>query len=60
MKQILVLVITGMFLISAVQGAETKKECVTQKDKAGKEKEVCKKIKIHKKLDGEKIPEKKK
>ena len=30
----------------------TKKACVTQKDaKTGKEKEVCKTIKIHKKLD---------
>jgi len=60
MKQVLALIVASMFLVSVAQAAETKKECVTQKDKAGKEKEVCKKIKIHKKLDGEKIPEKKK
>jgi len=38
--------------------AETKKSCVTQKDaKTGKEKEVCKTIKVHKKLE---VPEDKK
>ena len=60
MKQVLALIITGMFLVSTVQAAETEKKCVVQKVKSGKEKEVCKKIKIHKKLDGEKIPDKKK
>jgi hypothetical protein len=40
--------------------AETKKACVMQKDqKTGKEKEVCKEIKVHKKLDGTPLPEKK-
>ena len=40
--------------------AETKKVCVTQKDqKTGKEKEVCKNVKVHKKLEGTKVPEKK-
>ena len=40
--------------------AETKKVCVQQKDtKTGKEKEVCKQVKIHKKLEGTKVPEKK-
>ena len=40
--------------------AETKKVCVVQKDqKSGKEKEVCKEIKVHKKLDGTPVPEKK-
>jgi hypothetical protein len=39
---------------------ETKKVCVEQKDpKTGKSKEVCKYVKIHKKLDGTKVPEKK-
>jgi hypothetical protein len=39
---------------------ETKKACVTQKDpKTGKDKEVCKEIKVHKKLEGTKVPEKK-
>lgn len=39
---------------------ETKKTCVEQKDpKTGKVKEVCKEIKVHKKLEGTKVPEKK-
>ena len=39
---------------------ETKKVCVMQKDaKTGKEKEVCKTVKVHKKLEGTKVPEKK-
>ncbi len=40
--------------------AEEKKVCVKEFDnKTKKEKEVCKTIKIHKKLEGTKIPEKK-
>ena len=40
---------------------ETKRVCVKQKDaKTGKEKEVCKTVKVHKKLEGTKVPEKKK
>lgn len=39
---------------------ETKKVCVMQKDaKTGKEKEVCKNVKIHKKLEGTQVPPKK-
>jgi len=46
---------------------ETKRVCVDVKDKEGKEvkdkngkvKQNCKEIKQHKKLDGEKVPEKK-
>ena len=46
---------------------ETRKVCVDVKDKEGKEvrdkagkvKQNCKEIKQHKKLDGEKVPEKK-
>lgn len=38
---------------------KTKKVCVEQKDpKTGKVKEVCKTIKIHKKFEGTKVPEK--
>ena len=44
----------------AIAEAETQKACVTQKDaKTGKEKEVCKTIKVHKKLEGTKVPDKK-
>ena len=46
--------------LSVAQAAETKKVCVMQKDqKTGKEKEVCKDVKVHKKLEGTKVPEKK-
>lgn len=37
---------------------ETKKVCNTQKDKKGKEVQVCKEVKMHKKLDGTKVPPK--
>lgn len=38
---------------------ETKRVCVMQKDaKTGKDKEVCRTIKIHKKHEGTKVPEK--
>jgi hypothetical protein len=39
---------------------ETKRVCVMQKDqKTQVEKEVCRVIKVHKKLEGTKVPEKK-
>lgn len=39
---------------------ETKRVCIIQKDaKTGKDREVCRQVKIHKKLDGIKVPEKK-
>ena len=52
----------GLFATTAVHAeAETKKACVMQKDaKTGKEKEVCKTIKVHKKLEGTAIPDGKK
>lgn len=60
MNYILALAI-GLFLVStAYAEPETKKACVMQKDaKTGKEKEVCKTIKVHKKLEGTAIPPKK-
>jgi hypothetical protein len=40
--------------------AKTKRVCVTELDsKTKKEKQVCKTIKVHKKLEGTKIPDKK-
>ena len=42
------------------QAAETKKVCVDQKQKDGKSKQVCKDIKVHKKLEGTAIPSQKK
>ena len=48
------------YAADAADAPKTKKVCVMQKDaKTGKEKEVCKEIKIHKKHEGTKVPEKK-
>ena len=52
---------------TAYAEAETKKVCVDKlgkdgqpaKDKAGKVQQTCKEIKVHKKLEGTKVPEKK-
>jgi hypothetical protein len=39
---------------------KTKKVCIMQKDaKTQKEKEVCREVKVHRKLEGTKVPEKK-
>lgn len=47
-------------LANMAVAAETKKVCVKQMDaKTKKEREVCKNVKIHKKLEGTKVPEKK-
>jgi hypothetical protein len=44
--------LVGIFALGTAQAVETKKVCVKQLDaKTKKEKEVCKTIKIHKKLD---------
>ena len=63
MKKFLIafnLVVWSLVGYQVAHAAETKKACVIQKDaKTGKEKEVCKEIKVHKKLDGTKVPEKK-
>ena len=51
MKKLLVL--TLLALTTSVFAAETKKVCVKEFDnKTKKEKEVCKTIKVHKKLEG--------
>jgi hypothetical protein len=39
-------------------GGEMKKVCRMEKDKAGKEKEVCREVKVHKKLEGKAVPAK--
>jgi hypothetical protein len=52
MKNLIVVALAGVFAVGMVQSAETKKVCVKQTDpKTKKEKEVCKTIKVHKKLD---------
>jgi hypothetical protein len=60
MKKIILAIALAFISVSLVHAeAETKKVCEKTKDAKGKEKEVCKQVKIHKKLDGEKLPEKK-
>ena len=66
MKQLLAIIMLAL-AGTAYAGGEMKEICEVQKDKAGKviknkdgsDKEVCKKIKVHKKVEGEKVPEKK-
>ena len=52
--------IAGNVIINAqAQAANTKKVCNTQKDKKGKEVQVCKEVRVHKKLDSAtKVPPK--
>jgi hypothetical protein len=58
MKKIIPLILLALASVSFA--AETKKVCVKEYDnKTKKEKEVCKTIKVHKKLEGTKIPDKK-
>lgn len=53
------LAISLLFLpLTALAGGEMKKVCHMEKDKKGKEVEVCKTIKVHKKLEGTKVPPK--
>jgi Ni/Co efflux regulator RcnB len=58
MKKLVALLIASAFVMPVLAEEakpETKKVCVTQKDaKTGKDKEVCKNVKIHKKHDGTK------
>lgn len=58
MKQLLI-VLALAFTLPAFAGGEMKEVCETVTDKkTGKEKEVCKKVKVHKKVEGEKVPTK--
>jgi hypothetical protein len=64
---ILALFATFAFINTAHAEAETKMVCVDKttkdgqvvKDKAGKVQQTCKEIKVHKKLEGTKVPDKK-
>lgn len=58
-KIILAIVMSLVPFVLVYAEAETKKVCETQTDSKGKSKEVCKVIKIHKKLEGTPLPEKK-
>lgn len=60
--------IVAMMLSFSALAAETQKVCVDKlgkdgqpvKDKAGKVVQTCKEMKVHKKLEGTPVPEKKK
>lgn len=59
MRNILLALFISLFGAS-IYAAETKRVCVEQKDaKTGKMREVCKNVKVHQKLEGTKVPEKK-
>ena len=51
-------VLLSSFLVFQIHAAETKKVCHVEQVKGGKEKEVCREVKVHKKLDGTKVPPK--
>jgi len=55
MKKLIALI--AFVPLIAFAGGETKKVCHKEKQK-GKEVQVCKEVKIHKKLDGTKVPPK--
>jgi len=55
MKKLIALI---AFVPLVLFAAETKKVCHEQKDKKGKPVQVCKEVKIHKKLEGTKVPPK--
>ena len=48
----------SLFLVFNIHAGETKKVCNAQKDKKGKEVQVCREVKIHRKLDATKVPPK--
>jgi hypothetical protein len=68
MKLLLALVASLALVSTAYAGGEMKEVCNDKKDKAGKvvngkdgkPVQECKKIKVHKKVEGEKVPEGKK
>jgi hypothetical protein len=65
MKLLLSLIASLALVGTAYAGGETKEVCKDKldkagkvvNDKAGKPVQVCKKIKVHKKVEGEKVPE---
>ena len=71
MKKFIIVLLSSFlsfgFALSAQAGEETKKVCVDVKDKEGKvvkdakgnAKQNCKEMKVHKKLEGTPVPEKK-
>ena len=67
MKKLITLLFVSALSLSVYAEAEIKEVCKDKKDKAGKvvvdksgkAKQECKKIRVHKKLEGTQVPEKK-
>ena len=51
-------VLLSSFLVFQIHAAETKKVCHAEKDRKGKEVQVCREVKVHKRLDATKVPPK--
>jgi hypothetical protein len=51
-------VVLSLLLVFNIHAGETKKVCHAEKDRKGKEVQVCREVKVHKKLDGTKVPPK--
>lgn len=59
MKTIILALALSLGVTSAIAEVEKKRVCIMQKDaKTNKEKQVCKDVKQHKKLEGTKVPDK--
>jgi hypothetical protein len=67
MKKLITLVLISAMSMSVLAEAEVKEVCKDRKDskgavvkdKSGKARQECKKIRVHKKLEGTPVPEKK-
>jgi hypothetical protein len=51
-------VLLSSVLVFQIHAAETKKVCHAEKDRKGKEVQVCREVKVHKRLDATKVPPK--
>ncbi len=51
-------VLLSSVLVFQIHAADTKKVCHAEKDRKGKEVQVCREVKVHKKLDATKVPPK--
>jgi len=67
MKKLIVASILSLFAVSSIAAGEVKKSCKDKVDakgqvvkgKDGKPVQVCKEVKVHKKAEGNKVPDKK-
>ena len=50
-------IVLSLLLVFNIHAGETKKVCHAEK-RQGKEVQVCREVKVHKKLDGTKVPPK--